>query len=204
VKRKYPQYTHGFIDRSGTPRFYLRMPGRKRVPLPGLPWSPQFMAAREQAMAGDEWRAPPIGSTATVAGTVNAALIAYYESGVWQALNESTRPARRSVLEKFRSEHGDKRMALMHARALAAILDKKTPAPQRNFSRAIRGLVNFAIDRGLIETDPFAAVRLAKQKKKGEFDGIIPWMPEECAQFEAHFQLGTRERLGYELLLQAG
>ena len=80
MKRKYPPYTHGFIDRNGTPRFYLRMPGRKRVPLPGLPWSPEFMAAREAAMAGDAWQAPPIGSAATVAGTVNAAIIGYYES----------------------------------------------------------------------------------------------------------------------------
>jgi len=146
---------------------------------------------------------PPIGSAATVAGTVNAALIGYYESSAWQALNQSTRKARRSVLEKFRAEHGEKRLALMHAKALVAILDKKTPAAQRNF-RKVRGLIAYAIDRGLIDADPFAAVRLAKAKKKGEFDGIIPWMPEECAQFEACFALGTRERLAYEFLLQAG
>jgi hypothetical protein len=50
---KYPKYTHGFTDHDGTPRFYLRLPGRKRVPLPGLPWSPEFMEARERALAGD-------------------------------------------------------------------------------------------------------------------------------------------------------
>jgi hypothetical protein len=53
---KFPKYTHAFIDHDGTPRFYLRVPGRKRFPLPGLPWSPEFMEAREVALRGD-WEA---------------------------------------------------------------------------------------------------------------------------------------------------
>jgi hypothetical protein len=79
VKRKNPRYTHGFIDRHGMPRFYIRLPGpeRKRVPLPGLPWSPEFMAAREDALAQ---KPAPIGSAATVAGSVDAAIIGYYDS----------------------------------------------------------------------------------------------------------------------------
>jgi hypothetical protein len=38
VKRKNPRYTHGFIDRHGMPRFYIRLPGpeRNRVPLAGF------------------------------------------------------------------------------------------------------------------------------------------------------------------------
>ena len=35
----------GFIDRNGHARFYFRRTGFKRVVLPGLPWSPEFMAA---------------------------------------------------------------------------------------------------------------------------------------------------------------
>ena len=34
---KKPLYTHGFLDRHGKARFYLRRPGFKQVPLPGLP-----------------------------------------------------------------------------------------------------------------------------------------------------------------------
>jgi hypothetical protein len=45
-----PKYVHGFIDRHGRPRFYFRRAGFKKVPLPGLPWSPDFMAAYEQAV----------------------------------------------------------------------------------------------------------------------------------------------------------
>jgi hypothetical protein len=46
---KLPRYIHAFIDRHGKPRFYFRRSGFKRVPLPGLPWSPEFMAALELA-----------------------------------------------------------------------------------------------------------------------------------------------------------
>jgi len=37
-----PKFVQGFVDRHGKPRFYFRRPGFKSVPLPGLPWSPQF------------------------------------------------------------------------------------------------------------------------------------------------------------------
>ena len=47
-----PKFVNGFIDRHGKPRFYLRRRGFKSVPLPGLPWSPQFMEAYENALAG--------------------------------------------------------------------------------------------------------------------------------------------------------
>ena len=43
-----PKFVQGFADRHGRPRFYLRRRGFKQVPLPGLPWSSEFMAAYEQ------------------------------------------------------------------------------------------------------------------------------------------------------------
>ncbi|MBR0750526.1 hypothetical protein JQ582_42280 [Bradyrhizobium japonicum] len=113
MKKRYPKYTHAFVDQDGTPRFYLRVPGRKRVPLPGLPWSPEFMEARERALNAD-WEAPPLGASRTVAGTVNAALISYYQSSSFTSLAKSTQGNRRSILERFRNEHGDKRIAMMH------------------------------------------------------------------------------------------
>jgi hypothetical protein len=70
---------------------------------------------------------------------------------------------RRPILERFRGEHGDKRFALMHAKAIA----KKTPC-KRNFRKAVRGLVKYEIKQGLIAIDPFATVGLTKMKRKGE------------------------------------
>ncbi|KRR14730.1 hypothetical protein CP49_30920 [Bradyrhizobium valentinum] len=64
------------VRRFGKPRFYLRAPGRTRVPLTGLPWSPEFMEARQKALDGD-WKAPELGVSRTKAGTVNAALVSF-------------------------------------------------------------------------------------------------------------------------------
>ena len=49
---KMPKYTQAFTDRHGRPRFYFRRKGFARIRLPGLPWSPEFMAAYQAAMAG--------------------------------------------------------------------------------------------------------------------------------------------------------
>ena len=72
VMRRLPKFVHGFIDRHGKPRFYFRRAGHKKLPLPGLPWSPEFMAAYQEAIEG----APriQIGANRSKTGTVAAAV----------------------------------------------------------------------------------------------------------------------------------
>ena len=102
---KLQKYVHGFIDRHGKARHYLRRPGFKRVPLPDLPWSPTFMAAYEAGMQGEALPVE-IGASKTKPGTISAAIVGYYTSGAWLSLRESTRKNRRAMLERFRKEHG--------------------------------------------------------------------------------------------------
>jgi integrase len=200
MKRQYPRWTHGYIDQHGKPRFYLRRPGHKKIPLPGLPWSPEFMEARDAALKG-EGSAVEIGASRTVAGTVNAGLVSYYKSVSFAALAGSTQSMRRAELERFRSDHGDKRIALMHRAAMQAILNSKTPAAARNWRKAMRGFLDHCLSLTMIKVDPLAGVTMAKMKKS---NGHHPWEASECAQFEAFYPLGTRARLAYALLLQAG
>src|SRR5258706_13938120 len=120
MKRKLPRYTHGYVDQHGKARFYLRRPGHKKIPLLGLPWSPEFMEAREAALKGEEGKID-IGANRTVAGTVNAGLVSYYQSASFKALAESTQQTRRAILERFRVDHGEKRIALMHRAAMQAM-----------------------------------------------------------------------------------
>ncbi|MFY9958947.1 tyrosine-type recombinase/integrase [Bradyrhizobium sp.] len=133
-------------------------------------------------------------------GTVNAALVSYYQSSAFtKGLGESTQQNRRAILERFREEHGDKRVAYMHTVALQKIIDKKTPAAARNFKKAMRGFIKHCISLRLIKVDPLAGIELVKMKTKGHH----PWESNECAQYEEHYPFGTRARLAYELLLQA-
>src|ERR1700732_5007704 len=111
LMRRPPKYVQGFIDRHGKPRFYYRRVGFNPVPLPGLPWSPEFMAAYEAAAPAFPRE---VGAKQNKAGTVNDAIVRYLKSQDFSALAHSTQGMRRAVLERFRSEHGEKRIAMLH------------------------------------------------------------------------------------------
>ena len=87
-----PKWVQGFIDRHGKPRFYFRRPGFKRVPLPGLPWSPEFMAAYEAAVSDAPIKLE-IGARRTKPGTINALVVGLYGSTEFQGWSPETQRA---------------------------------------------------------------------------------------------------------------
>jgi integrase len=195
--RRPPKFVHGFIDRHGLPRFYFRRAGFKRVPLPGLPWSPEFMEKYQTAL--DETPRVEIGAGRTVAGTVNAVVIGYFSSAAFQNLAPASRRQYRGIIERFRCEHGDKRIAKLERRNVMAMLDAKarTPVAARDFLRCLRLLIRYAIDIGLRDSDPTLGIKIAKQKS----DGFRTWSEEDIAAFDARHPIGSRPRLALELLL---
>jgi hypothetical protein len=130
----------------------VRRIGMKDVPLPGQVYSPEYMRAYEAAIAA---AAPlELGAKRTIAGSVDMAVVSYYASREFADLAPGTQCNRRSVLERFRAEHGSKRIGLMDTRALQAITGKLTGANQRNFKKALRGLVDHCLAKGWIKVDP--------------------------------------------------
>jgi integrase len=197
---KKPRYTRGFVDRHGKPRFYLRRPGQKQIPLPGLPWSPEFMEAYEAGMKSD-WARAEIGSQRTVAGTVNAAIVSYYNTSAdFRDLADGTKKMRRAILERFREEHGDKRIALLDQRALNAILATRSPFAARNWLKTIRGLIRHAVATGQRQDDPSVGIKLRSIKS----DGHHTWADDEIQKYEKEHPVGTRARLALALLLCTG
>jgi integrase len=193
---KLPKYVHAYIDRHGKPRHYLRRLGRKEVPLPDLPWSSEFMEAYEAAMN----RAAPIviGAKRTRPGTVEEAVARYLGSAAFtQRLGPSTQAMRRRILERFRVEHGDKRLRYLESEHVARLLGKLRPWVQRNYVKTLRGLTAFALVEGLIDTDPTQGVKLAKVKDTGGFE---TWPADCIEQYRKRHALGTRARLALELL----
>jgi hypothetical protein len=89
---KLPPYVQAFVDRHGRARFYFRRRGYQCVPLPGLPWSPTFMAAYEAAKG--EPSPIEVGVSRTTPGTVNAAVISYFNSARFQSLARETQRSR--------------------------------------------------------------------------------------------------------------
>jgi hypothetical protein len=71
---KLPKYVQAWVDSDGRAHCYFRRRGYPRVRLPGLPWSPSFMAAYEAALTGPR---TAIGTGRIKPGSV-AAVVAEY------------------------------------------------------------------------------------------------------------------------------
>jgi integrase len=191
------RFVQAFVA-NGKPYYYFRKPGCARIKLPGLPGSEAFMAAYQSAL---EASTPPsdIGIARSGPGTI-AALVALYanSSHFKHEIAAETRRTMWAILQKFRDEHGSKRVALLRRDHVLAILDARPPFAKRNWLRALRPLMRFALSIKMITEDPTKDIKV-KVQRKGE--GYRAWGEEQIAAFRNHHNLGTRARLAIELLL---
>jgi hypothetical protein len=157
-------YVHEYRDRHGRLRRYFRRPGFTRIPLRGIPGSDEFMAAYQLALAGQPQRTE-IGASRTKPGTVNAAIVGYYTSLVYRELADGSQRKYRNVLERFREEHGDKRIALLPRDFIIRALGKKSRYAARNWFKAIRALMKFAAAEGFRADDPTDGIALPALKE---------------------------------------
>jgi site-specific recombinase XerC len=195
------QFVQAFIDRHGHVRHYFRRGGDKRVPLPGLPGSEEFMAAYAAALASvPDTKSAEIGAKRTLAGTVNALVVSYYRSAEWTGLNSGTQHNRRAHIEQFRAEHGDKRLVLLQREHIERMMAKVPNVhARRTWLQAIRALLPSAIPL-MLKTNPadgIKGVRIPKTK------GYHTWTDDEIQQYRDYWPLGTQRRLVMEFALEA-
>jgi integrase len=192
---KLPKYVQAWVDRDGRAHCYFRRRGFPRVRLPGLPWSPSFMAAYEAAQAGPR---AAIGAGRIKPGSVAAVVAEYFDSQQFFASKSpGTRRMRRGILERFRAAYGERPFALLPAEWIEALLDAKPPHAARSWLVTLRSLCQFAVKRGWLRADPTTNIKLRAIKG----DGFHTWMEDEIAQFEAHHLIGSKPRLALALLL---
>jgi site-specific recombinase XerD len=193
------QFVQAYRDVRGKPRHYYRRNGR-RVPLPGLPGSAEFMAAYAAAHAGG---APAeIGASRTLPGSMSALVVAYYKSAEFKhEIGEDTRRNRRGYIEKFREQYGDGNVATLKTEHIRSILAKiEKPHVRKNWLKAIRSLMSHAVTIGMRQDDPTLAIKVKTPKT----DGFKAWDEEAITAFRATHAVGTRARLALELLLNTG
>ena len=193
---KLPRYVQAWVDdRDSRAYYYLRRRGFPRVRLPGLPWSPSFMAAYESALAGPR---TAIGGGRIKPGSVAAVVAEYLDSQqFFGSKSAGTQRMRRGILERFRAAYGERPFALLPAEWIEALLDSKPPHAARSWLVTLRSLCQFAVKRGWLRADPTANIK--QRSIKG--DGYHTWTEDEIAQFETHHPVGTKPRLALALLL---
>jgi site-specific recombinase XerD len=170
------------------------------IPIPGLPFTPEFMAAYTAALERPkaEIKIEP-GATRTKARSVDAAIAIYKSSIKFQQKRPKTKEQYLRMLDLLHRAYGDCLMSQFKRRDMQKVLDEEanTPTIAYRALSMMRNLTAIALHEEWIKVDPIAGMSVELPKS----DGIPPWENEEVAQFETAYPLGTRERLAEALMI---
>lgn len=199
------RFVQRLIDRHGHWRNYLRRPGFARITLVGLYGTEEFAESYRLAMGGGgglPLTAVPVGAGRTIAGSINALIVAYKQAAHWAGLALNSKRNRHPIMEKLRSHPAwsgvmVRDLATKHVRR---IIEDLGPAPhaKKHALKTLRGLFAYAIEIQMIEDDPSAGIKI-KAPKTG---GYHTWTDDEIEQYRAYWKLGTEPRLVLEFALE--
>jgi integrase len=160
--------------------------------------SVEFIAAYQAAMAA---KPPPVGAARTIAGSMNAVIVSYYQSAAFKGPRASAARVYRNILERFREAHGDKSAVGMQTKHVRELMAEK--AATADAANRLLGMISISMEQaialGLRDDNP--CVGFKKLKHKG--GGFATWNEDQIAAYRAHHPLGSRERLVLELALGA-
>src|SRR4051812_25763813 len=94
------RYVDRFVDRHGHVRHYFRRPGGRRIALPGMPGSDDFMAAYKAALAGENVRVAEL-KVRGEPGTFSRLAAQYFVSPDFLRLRTRTQYVYRLVIDRF-------------------------------------------------------------------------------------------------------
>src|SRR5262249_48217459 len=147
-------------------------------------------------------RTTEIGAKRTKAGTVNAEIARYLASADFAKNQPVTQKDYRRFLEGIRTVHGHMPIATLARKHVVAMVDrmKDTPSEARNFLKVLSVVCKHAVNRGMLEVNPCAGVKVTLPKTGGH----KPWTEEQIAIWRNAYPLGTKQRLALELVLDTG
>jgi integrase/recombinase XerD len=122
-----------------------------------------------------------------------------------EGLAAATQTQRRPILEHFANRtgpsgqrYGEKSIATLQRRHIVAILEGLTRDQKRNWLKALRGLMAFAVSKQIRSDDPTQGIKLERAIKSS---GYATWGEQQVEQYRQRHALGTTARLALELLL---
>jgi integrase len=188
-------FVQAYRDRHGKWRYYVRRKGRKPVPIKGEPGSPEFLAAYQEAL-----QAPLPSSPGIEAGTFEALHRDFLGSAEFSEFAEATRRELKYALAPLLTQHGPKRVAMLQRKHIQDWKDKlKTkPGACNKMLRAVKTILAYAMAKEYREDNPAAKIKLMKVGRHRA------WTDEELRIFEAHWPVGTVERMIFDLAHYTG
>ena len=194
-----PPNLHRETNRHGKTVWYVRINRGPRIRIRGEYGSPEFRSAYSQAMVGDS---QPRRLSSPLSGSIAWLIDRYRSSGAWANLAPATRKNREYHMLKMIDAAGDKSFAAVTRARIEDGRDKLRDKPwlANDWLKAMKALFGWARQSGIVRENPCEGVRGIAAKT----EGYHVWTDQEIARFEAHWPVGTRERLALAILLFTG
>jgi integrase len=191
------KYLHRTKNRHGKYYYSFRKKGHKRMAIPGVPGSAEFVAAYESALGLS------ISEKKIKPGSVSALVSLFYGSTKFAGLaKHSTQRTYRHVLDSFCYEHGDKPVVLLEMHHIEKIIAAKasTPAAANQLLKRLRQVLDVGVKHGWIKINPAKGIEKIRYIAKP----IHTWTEEQVAQFVKRHPPGTMAYLGFVIMSCTG
>jgi integrase len=202
MKRTLPKYLTAYRDRHGKVRYRFRRTGQKPYSFKSKVGSPEFLNEYHACLAGEMAPSVIAGAGRATRGSFNDLISRFYRSTEWATPSASSKKSYRSVIERFRAEHGHRIVREMRYAHVDSILAQMsgTPAAANNLRKILIRLMDYAVKLEMADRNPVRGTRPYKTNP----DGWHSWTEEEIEQFKKRHPLGTKPRLAFALLLNTG
>jgi integrase/recombinase XerD len=188
------KYLTGDVDRHGNARFYVRVPGRPKVRIRGVPYSDEFMSWYRAAIV----ETPRTVTRSAVRGTFRHLCQLYFSSLEFRQLDATSQKWRRPVLEAISRQYGEEPVSRLEARHVRRIVTEgatKPSVPQRRL-KSLKALFKWAVENNEAARNPARDVTVRYRPK-----GHHTWTLDELDDFEKRHPLGTKAHLAMWLML---
>ena len=184
-------------DRYGNIRCYVRVPGKKKIRLRGLPGTPEFLTEYREAISTLDISKPRQTNEAK-RGSFRQLCVNYFKSVHYKSLDPSTRNWQRRALDEICQEHGAKPVAMMAARHVRKIRDAlaETPAAANQRLKALRALFAWGNEADETTVNPTIGVKRIRYHSPGHHT----WTTEEVEQYQERHKIGSQARLAFDIL----
>jgi hypothetical protein len=196
------KYVHQWVDKrngGAKARYYFRGPGFKRILLPGLPGSPEFMDAYQTALGGQPLPRPMIGASQTKIDSIAALVVSYFSSPQFLALAPAD--ATDLLPDPGKIPCGAWRQASGIAHTSAHQRDARPTCSNscggQSLAAPSQGADGVCSRGGWRKDDPTRGIKRVKNRS----DGFHTWTESKIAMFEARHPIGSKARLALALLL---
>lgn len=201
MPRPKPPHLYRERTRHGGIAYYVRVGHGRRIRIREAFGTAEFWAAYREAVEG---RAPQAAAGRPKPQTLAWLIDQYRHHSAWAALSPATRRQRENIYRHVTATAGDKPIAKITERTIREGRERRAAKPHsaNNFLKAMRGLFGWAVAEKKVPTDPTRGIPLLAGKN--DEVGFHTWTEEEVERYEAHWPVGTRERLALDLLLYTG